>query len=140
MNPKMEAFVNGYIECALWSSSDVSDDNPDHNYETLQGLELSDKARLVLTSHAVAFYWQHFTLLHAAIEASEDNDWAQAGHDLWLTHNGHGAGFWDGDWGQDAGTWAEENAPTFGDVLTLKAHTYKEIDLYVADYDKKVHV
>lgn len=21
-----------------------------------------------------------------------------AGHDLWLTRNGHGAGFWDGDW------------------------------------------
>lgn len=22
----------------------------------------------------------------------------QLGHDLWLTCNGHGAGFWDGDW------------------------------------------
>lgn len=22
----------------------------------------------------------------------------RAGHDLWLTRNGHGAGFWDGDW------------------------------------------
>ena len=21
-----------------------------------------------------------------------------AGHDFWLTRNGHGAGFWDGDW------------------------------------------
>lgn len=24
-------------------------------------------------------------------------DWRQAGHDLWLTRNGHGAGFWDRD-------------------------------------------
>lgn len=23
-----------------------------------------------------------------------------AGHDLWLTRNGHGSGFWDGDWAQ----------------------------------------
>ena len=22
-------------------------------------------------------------------------DWSQAGHDLWLTRNGHGVGFWD---------------------------------------------
>ena len=138
MNPKMEAFVNGYIECALWSSNDVSDDNPDHKYETLQGLELDDQARLVLTSHAVTFYWQHFTLLHAAIEAC-NQVWEQAGHDLWLTHNGHGSGFWDGDWGEPAQSWANEG-PTFGDVLTLKAHTYKQIDLYVGDYDGKVYV
>jgi len=31
---------------------------------------------------------------------------AQAGHDFWLTRNGHGAGFWDGDW------------PETGDALT----------------------
>lgn len=24
-------------------------------------------------------------------------DWRQAGHDLWLTRNGHGTGFWDRD-------------------------------------------
>lgn len=24
-------------------------------------------------------------------------NWAQAGHDLWLTRNGHGTGFWDRD-------------------------------------------
>ena len=23
------------------------------------------------------------------------------GHDFWLTRNGHGAGFWDGDWDED---------------------------------------
>ena len=26
-------------------------------------------------------------------------DKAQIGHDFWLTRNGHGAGFWDGDYG-----------------------------------------
>lgn len=25
----------------------------------------------------------------------------QAGHDFWLTRNGHGAGFWDGDWSEE---------------------------------------
>lgn len=27
----------------------------------------------------------------------KDFDWVQAGHDLWLTRNGHGTGFWDRD-------------------------------------------
>tara|TARA_R100001530_G_scaffold106025_1_gene74048 strand:- start:761 stop:1126 length:366 start_codon:yes stop_codon:yes gene_type:complete len=25
---------------------------------------------------------------------------SQAGHDFWLTRQGHGAGFWDGDWSE----------------------------------------
>lgn len=28
----------------------------------------------------------------------DDGCASRAGHDLWLTRNGHGAGFWDGDW------------------------------------------
>lgn len=28
---------------------------------------------------------------------------AEAGHDFWLTRNGAGAGFWDGDWDEDHG-------------------------------------
>lgn len=31
-------------------------------------------------------------------------DDSQAGHDFWLTRNGHGAGFWDGDWETGAGS------------------------------------
>ena len=27
----------------------------------------------------------------------KDFDWVKAGHDLWLTRNGHGTGFWDRD-------------------------------------------
>jgi hypothetical protein len=37
----------------------------------------------------------------------------RAGHDLWLTRNRHGAGFWDGDW------------PTeYADELTAAAHDF----------------
>ena len=30
--------------------------------------------------------------------------WSAAGHDLWLNRNGHGCGFWDGDWREPAAT------------------------------------
>lgn len=40
----------------------------------------------------------------AAVEA----DPAAAGHDLWLTRNHHGAGFWDGDWPYRIGVFLTE--------------------------------
>lgn len=53
---------------------------------------------------------------------------AMAGHDFWLTRNGHGAGFWDGDW-------PEPHAS----ILTEASKTFGETDLYIGD-DGKVHV
>jgi hypothetical protein len=47
-----------------------------------------------------------------------------AGHDFWLTRNGHGAGFWDGGW------------PESGDVLTKASEPYGSVDLYVGNDGK----
>jgi hypothetical protein len=37
------------------------------------------------------------------------------GHDFWLTRNGHGAGFWDGELG-DIGDRLTEASKAFGEV------------------------
>ena len=50
-----------------------------------------------------------------------------AGHDFWLTRNGHGCGFWDGDWTEPAATKLTESAENFGDY-----------DLYIGD-DGKIY-
>lgn len=47
---------------------------------------------------------------------------AQAGHDFWLTRNGHGAGFWDGDWSEPQASRLTEASDAFG-----------EVNLYVGD-------
>ena len=60
-------------------------------------------------------------------ELLEDWPLDQAGHDFWLTRNGHGAGFWDGDWKDSAGASLTEIAKSFG-----------ECNLY--DYRRKIHV
>ena len=39
----------------------------------------------------------------------------QFGHDLWLTHEGHGCGFWDGDWD---GIEVDGELVWWGDTLT----------------------
>ena len=48
----------------------------------------------------------------------EDGELARAGHDFWLTRNGHGAGFWDGD------------LPVYGDLFTKIAKGYGEVDAH----------
>lgn len=45
----------------------------------------------------------------------------RAGHDFWLTRNGHGAGFWDRGLG------------ALGERLTQAAEVYSSVDLYVSD-------
>jgi hypothetical protein len=49
-------------------------------------------------------------------------DSGQGGHDFWLTRNGHGAGFWDGDWPEEVGK-----------RLTEASKKYGEVYLYVQD-------
>lgn len=46
----------------------------------------------------------------------------RAGHDFWLTRNGHGCGFWDGDWSEPAAS-----------KLTQASKTFGEFSLYVGD-------
>lgn len=44
---------------------------------------------------------------------TEDPD--HAGRDFWYTRNGHGCGFWDGDWPEAAGETLTALAETFGE-------------------------
>lgn len=57
----------------------------------------------------------------------EDEDIETAGHDFWLTRNGHGAGFWDGDYEEEK-----------GERLTQKSKDFGELRIWV-DSDGKLH-
>ena len=56
-----------------------------------------------------------------------ESPWARAGHDFWLTRNGHGAGFWDRDLGD------------LGNRLSDAARASGGSDLYIGD-DRKLYV
>jgi hypothetical protein len=43
------------------------------------------------------------------------DEWGRAGHDFWLTRNGHGAGFWDGDWPEPFATSLTHASKAFGE-------------------------
>lgn len=77
-----------------------------------------------------AFQRDNQDLLAQAFDLYSHNpEWShdeQAGHDFWLTRNGHGAGFWDRGLGD------------IGRKLADKAHECGSFDLYIGD-DGKVY-
>lgn len=111
-------FMDGYIETALWSTNDETGKGEflDENYKST---DIAPKTMETMIEDGLAF-----------LEANLDDighRLSRAGHDFWLTRNGHGAGFWDGDWPEPAAT-----------RLTQNAHAYGGFDLYIGD-DKKIH-
>ncbi len=105
----MDKFTQAYLECALWSSTD-DDGNPlDESY----GIDdLSDEFIAEAKGECAAFI--------ADNDADIAGKYSRAGFDFWLTRNHHGAGFWDGDWPDDA-----------GHRMTLASHAFGPVDLYV---------
>jgi hypothetical protein len=108
----LDAFIASYIECALWSEYDDHDVPLDKNYGPE---DIAPEALATMRADCKAFYEAHGDDL-------SHRDASQGGHDFWLTRNGHGAGFWDGDWPSDA-----------GERLTDAARSAGETHLYVGD-------
>lgn len=105
----LDAFVKGYIACALWSSTE--DGEPlDRNFDAD---DLSEEALEKMRADCRQFADE----TAAMIEGQE----GQAGHDFWLTRNGHGAGFWDGDW------------PEHGEALSKASKSFGTCTLYSGD-------
>ena len=83
----MNYFTESYLECAMWSSSDGE-------VETLDNLDMDSDTMDNLILKAEKFWNENEKLIHAFMEA-EGVDEGQVGHSLWLSQNGHGAGFFD---------------------------------------------
>lgn len=79
----LKELVEAYIE-ALYFTETGDFDQPS------SAAELSDSTKMEAWSDCRQFYWALTEELGIT-----DVDWKQVGHDLWLTRNGHGTGFWD---------------------------------------------
>lgn len=116
----MDNFTTQYIITALWSSTDESTPQGGEPMDKNYGSEDIDPETLALMQADCAKF---------QTENMDDilSDLGLAGHDFWLTRNGHGAGFWDGDWEKEA-----------GERLTKASKKFGEFNLYVGD-DGKIH-
>jgi len=112
---KMNSFLNAYLVTALWSSIDEKDNPLDDNYSID---DFSEKALKQADKDCDLF-------IEKAGDLLDGFDDTNIGHDFWLTRNGHGAGFWDGDYPDD-----------IGDKLTEIADKFRELHIYVGDDGK----
>ncbi len=113
---KLNSFQSGYIEAALWSSTDETDEQGgeplDRNY-TLE--DIAPEALAKMLADCDAFEAQNEDLL--ALAGTRE----QNGHDFWLNRNGHGVGFWD------------RGYLIVGEKLSDACKAFGEASLYVGD-------
>lgn len=121
----IDEILNGYLQCALWSSLNEDgvpldylfevDDIPKNEIEKCKDkcLEFYNKAKEYLVNIS---------------------DFSQVGHDFWLTSNGHGSGFWDNvniyD-GNELSLFSQQNDELPSKRLTIISHSLGGSTLYV---------
>lgn len=122
----LDEFTRAYFECALWSETDGEGEALDQEHDIT---DISDETVADMVADCTKFQSDNAELLtdDNLLRNSEYSVYGAAGHDFWLTRNGHGAGFWDGDWGKVA-----------GEKLTESSKGYKQTDLYIGD-DGKIY-
>jgi hypothetical protein len=124
MSRRLDPFTRAYIETALWSTNDESDERGGEPLD--QNYDASDIAPE--TMDKIAADCAYFQAENAeALETYGDD--AKAGHYFWLARNGHGAGYTDDDY---------KVAPDLSAAmkhLQKAAKAYGEVYLYVGDDD-----
>lgn len=119
---RLDTFVRQYLETALWSSTDNSDESGgvplDENYNVE---DIDDESIEQAIKDCADFRGSN------ADDLANAGDDSQNGHDFWLTRNGHGAGFWDRGYGD------------VGERLSKAAEVYGECDAGVGD-DGKIYL
>ena len=110
MTTHLDRFTAATIK-ALYFTDTGDDEQPGAD------AELAPETLLDLKADCRAF-WRRFGCYVEPASMTPE----QAGHDFWLTREGHGAGFWDGDWPQP---WA--------DMMDTGAKGYGPFTTYIGD-------
>lgn len=140
----LDSFTQAYITAAFWTEEEQlaeqqGEDGGDAAYSQGAVKGYSDLAPETLASILADCAQFQATDAYRKVREAEDNEElgdlfetdggvsSQAGHDFWLTRNGHGAGFWDGDWPEP-----------HGEALCGVAESFPDVSLYVGG-DGKIY-
>lgn len=137
----MEGFITGYIDAGLWADAIPTEAETDpEGFQSggLSHLTVPIRVRAQLANDCTEFVDYNLHLLVPFCEAlgpwvgtddrgyCEDPAEARAGHDFWLTRQGHGTGFWDRGLGE------------IGDKLTDACKSYGEAPMLFETHDGEV--
>lgn len=120
MSIQYRLFTDAYIECLLWAENDDNGEPLDAHY-SIHDLSFDARTRIVLDCSSFLRMASN-----SGIDLFGDLE-AQAGHDFWLTRNGHGTGFWD-----RPKIYGEENAR----ILSIISEDFGNCDAYISDDDQ----
>lgn len=140
---RLHKFTTAYIECALWCGvfDPAKEEEPDPNNYTLTQSNISDTTLRVMCTDCRRF-WDDNEIENLIPIGTEE----QAGHDFWLTRNGHGAGFWDRHVSVYGSEEVRENlnvlAKNFRTIVSdgMPPKRWSEFELYIGDDGKVDHV
>jgi len=127
MSDYIDEMVDAYVEALLWAGLAIGDENDtDENTPTFEeagysAWDLTPEALSEVLRDCQDFYETHACILDWVRTRGLMSQWyspGQAGHDFYLTRNGHGAGFWDRGLG------------VLGDILTAGSKPYGETNEY----------
>jgi hypothetical protein len=118
--------LNGYLEAALWTEEERLKDDYENEFNYSEDIDLGsfsvddldDNSKIQAYIDINRFIWD--SGVDAIKEAIDTNGLFKLGMDIWLTRNGHGAGFFDHGY---------ENEKS----LMKSAEKLKGVDLYLGD-------
>lgn len=108
-----DPMLNSYLHTALWT------EELDGEYDVN---DFSEGAKTKAKADCNLFKEKAGDLLNGL-------DLDSVGHDFWLTRNGHGAGFWDGDYEESIGQALTKISEEFGEI-NVEVGDDNNIELY----------
>ena len=139
----IQEIINSYLDCAIWTDEESLEEyNDAMNRETYKmDKEYWDESEIKklmtnpnLNIHnfdensIIKTYLDIKKFLNLVGSAVDDIDESDIGHDLWLTRNHHGTGFWDRGY-----------EDTISGILTKASKSLGEVQLYIGD-DTKLYI
>lgn len=118
-----DLFFGSYMEAVKFTDASTADDE-------CNGCEFSDEAIDRMRTDCAKFWDAHGEKIVDLDFINDVHPVEKAGHDFWLTRNGHGAGFWDGDW---------DRWPVLARRLDQASKDVGNCDVYKGD-DGKIHL
>ena len=103
---RLSTFTRAYLECCLFTDTDETEEPLDRNYS----IENFDAASLERAKADCAAFQE------ICSEELADISDESAGHDFWVTRNGHGVGFWDRGYPKEINDRLSETSKRFGEV------------------------
>lgn len=100
---ELDEFTVAYVVAALWSTNDESDESGGNPLDDrFQAGDIYTEKLKEMVEDCKKFQAENMADI-LTWDGGSTTPLEQAGHDFWLTRNGHGCGFWDGDWNEDVG-------------------------------------